>query len=174
MSANRTRGVWYLALGLAAFVAAACQPAAPPAPDHAAAQQPVLDAFLGGWNTGNLDGLDAVLAANIRRRSSGGTMDANSLEEQKAVMTQLRTTYPDATVVADETIHLENATIVRWTFTGTNTGPGEIPPTGMSVTVSGMSLLRFADGKISEELVYFDSADWLTQLGYTMVPPAAE
>lgn len=174
MTASRTRGTWYLTLGLTAFFAAACQPAAAPAPDYAAAQQPLLDAFVAGWNTGNLDGMDAVLAPNMMRRSPGAGMNANGLEEQKAVMTQLRTAYPDAQVVQDETIHLENAAIVRWTFTGTNTGPGDAPPTGKSVSISGMTLLRFADGKITEELVYFDSGDWMTQLGYTMVPPAAE
>lgn len=36
-----------------------------------------------------------------------------------------------------------------------------------------MTLLRFADGKVAEELVYFDMGDWMTQLGYTMTPPAA-
>jgi len=173
MSAHRTRGAWYLALGLTLFIASACQPAAPATPDYAAIQQPVLDAFLVGWNTGNMDGMDAVLAPNMMRRSSGAGLEANTREEQLAVMAQLRTTYPDAKVVADETIHLPNAAVVRWTFTGTNTGPGDIPPTGKSVKISGMTLLRFADGKVSEELVYFDGGDWMTQLGYTMVPPAA-
>lgn len=36
-----------------------------------------------------------------------------------------------------------------------------------------MTLLRFADGKVAEELVCFDSGDWMTQLGYAMTPPAA-
>jgi steroid delta-isomerase-like uncharacterized protein len=158
---------------LAAFFAAACQPAAAPAPDYAAVQQPAIDAYLGGWSTGNLDGLDAALAPNVMRRSSAG-MNADNLDELKAAMTALRTAYPDAKVVSDETIHMPNAAVLRWTFTGTNTGPGDTPPTGKSVSLSGLTLLRFADGKITEEHVAFDAADWYTQLGYTITPAAAE
>jgi predicted ester cyclase len=77
-------------------------------------------------------------------------------------------------LVLDETIHLPNAAIVRWTATGTNTGPGDIPPTGKSVRNTGMDLVRFMDGKVTETLLYFDTGDWMTQLGYTFVPPAAE
>ncbi len=170
MSAIWNRLTW-LTLPALALAALACQPAAEPAPDYAAMQQPVIDAYLMGWNAGNLDGMDAVLATNFTRRAPGEGMNASNLEEQMAVMNNLRTAYPDAKVVADETIHMPNAAVVRWTFTGTNTGPGDAPPTGKSVTLSGMTLLRFAEGKISEELVYFDAGSWMTQLGYTMTPP---
>ena len=171
MRITSTRTTWTLALGLGALAVAACQPAAPPAPDYAAIQQPAVDAYLAGWSTGNLEGLDAAMAANVMRRSSAG-MNADNLDELKAAMTTLRTAYPDAKVVSDETIHMPNAAVLRWTFTGTNTGPGDAPPTGKSVSLSGLTLLRFADGKITEEHVAFDAADWYRQLGYTITPPA--
>jgi steroid delta-isomerase-like uncharacterized protein len=174
MSTSRTQGTWYLALGLAAFAAAACQPPAPAARDHAAVQQPPLDALVAGWNTGNVDGLDAGTSPDVQRRSPGGTSDANGLAELKEVVTTFRTTYPDVNVTLSETYHLENLAITHWTATGTNTGPGDIPPTGKSFRVSGVSLLRYIDGKMTEELVYFDSAEWMLQLGYTIEPPAAE
>ena len=176
MSTTATRRAWYLALGLGIFAAAACQPAATPpaAPDYAAVQQPALDALLDGWNNGNLDGLDAVSSPDFQRRSPGGTSDANSLAEMKEVVTAFRTTYPDFNVALSEVYHLENLAIGHWTATGTNTGPGEIPPTGKAVRITGMAMLRFIDGKLTEELAYFDMADWMTQLGYTIEPPAAE
>jgi steroid delta-isomerase-like uncharacterized protein len=174
MSASRTRRAWFLALGLAAFVAAACQPPAPAAPDYAAVQQPPIEAFLDAWNNGNVDGLDAVLSPDIQRRSPGGTSDANGLAELKEVVNTFRATYPDFRVEVTETYHLENLAIGHWTATGTNTGPGDIPPTGKAVRISGISMLRYIDGKITEELVYYDSADWMTQLGYTIEPPVAE
>ena len=60
-----------------------------------------------------------------------------------------------------------------WTFAGTNTGPGATPPTGKSVKLSGATRLRFQDGKIVEELVFFDALDWQNQLGFTSMPPAS-
>ena len=174
MSAIRTRRVWYLVLGLGVFAAAACQPPAPAAPDYAAVQQPPIDSFLDAWNTGNVDGLDAFMSPDIQRRSPGGTSDANGLAELKEVVSAFRATYPDFNVALSETYHLENLTIGHWTATGTNTGPGDIPPTGNSIRISGLTMLRYIDGKITEEEVYFDSADWLMQLGYTIEPPVAE
>lgn len=171
MTAIRTRRAWYLVLGLGVFAAAACQPPAPAAPDYAAVQQPPLDAFLVAWNTGNVDGLDAVMSPDIQRRTPRGMSDANSLAELKEVVQAFRTTYPDLNVALSETYHLENLAIAHWAATGTNTGPGDIPPTGKSFRSSGMSMLRYVDGKITEELVYFDTADWLLQLGYTLEPP---
>ena len=60
-----------------------------------------------------------------------------------------------------------------WTFTGTNSGPGAMPPTGKSVKLSGATRVRYQDGKIVEELVFFDVLDWQTQLGFTLTPPAS-
>ncbi len=174
MSMTRTRRAWYLALGLGVFAAVACQPPAPAAPDYAAVQQPILDAALDAWNNGNVDGLDAVMSPDFQRRSPGGASDANGLAEMKEVVNGFRTTYPDFKVEVTEVYHLENLAIVHWIATGTNTGPGDVPPTGKAVRTSGMAMLRFIDGKLTEELAYFDMADWLTQLGYAIEPPAAE
>lgn len=169
------RARWPLALvGLCALAAAACQPAPAPAPDYAAMRQPIVDAVLDGWNNGNLDGLDAVLSADVKRRSPRGMSDAENLAEFKEVMSGLRAAYPDARVTVDEAHYLEDAGFVLWTFTGTHTGVDEIPATGRSVSVSGITALRFADGMLAEEHVVYDMSDWLMQLGYTMVPPAAE
>ena len=104
-----------------------------------------------------------------RREAPGTSTDATSLAQYKDAVNRIRTAYPDLKLVLDETIHLPNAAIIRWTATGTNTGP-----TGKSVRNTGMDLVRFMDGKVTETLVYFDTGDWMTQLGYTFVPPAAE
>ncbi len=58
-------------------------------------------------------------------------------------------------------------------FASPNTGPGAAPPTGKSVKLSGSTFIRYQEGKIAEEIVYFDVLDWQMQLGYTMTPPAA-
>ncbi|MGH8863962.1 MAG: ester cyclase [Burkholderiales bacterium] len=146
--------------------------AAPAPPDYAAQYQPALDAHIGGWNGSNLDGLSAGIADNVQRRSSGG-FSADSLEGLKKVMTDLRIGFPDAKVVLDESYFMKGLSFHLWTFTGTNTGPGTVPATGKASKVSGATLIRYnQDNKIVEELVYFDAADWYTQLGYTITPPA--
>jgi len=156
-----------LAVGLLSL--AGC--AAPAPPDYAAQYQPAMDAYIAGWNEGNLDGLDATMTADLKRRSSGG-MSADGIAAQKKVMIDLRTAYPDTKVVLDESHFMQDRSFHLWTFTGTNTGPGATPPTGKSVKLSGATFVRYQDGKIAEELVYFDVLDWQLQLGYTLTPPA--
>lgn len=146
--------------------------AAPAPPDYAAQYQPAMDAYIAGWNEGNLDGLDAAMNADIKRRSPGG-LDSDGMAAQKQVMTDLRLSYPDTLVVLDESHFMKDLSFHLWTFTGTNTGPGAAPPTGKSVKLTGSTLVRYRDGKIAEELVYFDVLDWQMQLGYTLTPPAS-
>jgi ketosteroid isomerase-like protein len=159
-----------LAAGL--LVLAGC--AAPAPPDYAAQQQPAVDAYLAAWSGADLGGLDAVMTPDIKRRSPAG-LNSDGVEALKKVMSDVRTAYPDAKVVSDESHHMKDLSFMLWTFTGTNTGPGpgEAQPTGKSVKLSGSTLMRYREGKIAEEIVNFDVLDWQMQLGYTLTPPAA-
>ena len=112
------------------------------------------------------------MTADVKRQSPG-RLSSDGLDALKKVMTDLRTAYPDAKVVLEENYHMQDRSFLLWTFTGTNTGPGAAPPTGKSVMLTGATFMRYQDGKIAEERVYFDVLDWQMQLGYTMIPPAA-
>ena len=63
-------------------------------------------------------------------------------------------------------------------MTGTHTGPlntpnGPIPPTGKSIDLHSLSILRFEDDRVASEHNYFDQLDMLTQLGLAPTPSAA-
>ena len=133
--------------------------------------QAIVDALIAGWNDGNLDGLDAALDANyVRKAPAALNSDAASLAEFKEVVTKFRGAFPDAHVTIDEVHYIDNRAFFRWTFTGTNTGPGDFPVTGKAVSVSGSTHCRFSGGKLTEELVFFDSLDMLIQLGLAEAP----
>jgi steroid delta-isomerase-like uncharacterized protein len=128
-----------------------------------------VNALLAAWNEGDLEGLDAYLAPDtIRRAPASANSDANSLRELKEVITSFRTRFPDAKVTVHELTFHGNRAFAEWTFTGTNTGPGDFPPTGRPVRFDGSSFHQYADGKLVEERVYFDGMDMMTQLG--MIP----
>ncbi len=150
------------------LLAGACQPAAP---NHEAALRPAVDAIREAWNAGNMDGLDAHFSADVMRRAPGAAVPSQGLDGLKAVITQFRTAYPDFRIVFDDVWYTENNAFARWTVTGTNTGPGETPPTGKAITVSGLTRLQYENGMAVMEDVYFDTMGWLQQLGYTVSPP---
>ena len=157
-------------LGVAALAAAVLVIACQPQTDYAASMQPTVDALVDAWNTGNVDQLDGVVAADFRRRAPGAEM-VEGIDGFKEVIRNFRTAYPDLRLVLDDAYYQENMAFVRWTFTGTNTGAGDMPPTGKAVENSGFTALHFEDGMYTFEDVYFDQLSWMEQLGYTVVPP---
>ncbi len=89
----------------------------------------------------------------------------------KKYVATVRTAYPDLNVKIDEIIVKGDRLILRYTSTGTNTGPGRIPPTGKKIKFSAVSIIRVVNGKIAEQLTYYNQAALLRQLGFTFTPP---
>jgi len=133
-----------------------------------------LEALITAWSEGKLDALDTFLSAEtVRRAPASLKSDANSLAELKTVITKFRTAFPDAKVTLLEAFYQDGRSFGRWRFTGTNTGPGDFPPTGKAVKIEGGSFGRYSGGKLVEEIVYFDALDMMAQLGLVAPPPAS-
>ena len=127
------------------------------------------------WSEGNYALLDELYSPEIVRHEVNIMEDLVGTKEYKDNVTWERTTYPDFNVIADEVFVKDDRVVLRWTVTGTNTGPrGDQPATGKRVQFSGININRVIDGKIVEEWVYFNMADVLKQLGYTFSPPSVE
>ena len=141
--------------------------------DYSKELKPLFDKYYEVWETGNLDELDVIVDPNFVRHSDAGT-SVEGLENLKKMISGFRTAFPDLKVVSNEEIYSENKFAGRWTFSGTNTGPGEMPPTGKAVTMWGINIIHFKDGKIVEEWDSFDNVPLLEQLGYMITPPAGE
>jgi len=150
----------------------ACQPPAPAnaPPDYAATLGPVVDKLIAVWNTQNYAVLDSIMPADFRRTAPNG--NASGPAEMKDFMKQLHTAYPDFHIVLDEGAYTANLAFIEWTVTGTNTGDAATKATGKPIKISGATILKFRDGKITEEIVYFDTATLQAQLGVPVVPHA--
>ncbi len=85
-----------------------------------------------------------------------------------------RRTYPDFKVEIEETVYQKGKIAMIWTVTGTNTGPGEVPPTGRTINGKGISVYHLRDGKIKDEWLSNNNLLFMMQLGYTLVPPPSE
>lgn len=83
-----------------------------------------------------------------------------------------RNTFSDFNLAIIEMLVKDSVIVVHWTVTGTQDGPmGDLPPTGKKIKVSGLTLFRTANGRITEEWIYYDRLESRTQLGFTLVPP---
>lgn len=140
-------------------------------PDPSKELKPLVDKYVEVWNSGNLGDLDAIINSTYAYHSNQSP-DANGLDGLKKVISGFRTSYPDVKIVLDDVIYSENEASCKWSLTGTNTGPGEIPPTGKPVKQWGVSIVHFANGKITGEWVAFDNQSFMEQLGFKMMPPS--
>lgn len=116
----------------------------------AASNEAALATFYSVYNTKEYDSLDAVLAPGFRRVGSDGSTEG--LAEWKAYLRQLHTTYSDFRIEVREIVFSGDRAATHWTVTA------KAAASGRPVTISGMSRLRFENGRIAEQVAYFDPA----------------
>jgi len=74
--------------------------------------------------------------------------------------------FPDYHTEIEDQFADGDRVVIRWRSSGTHLGEFQgIAPTGRKITVSGITISRFADGKIAESWVGFDTQDLMRQLG---------
>lgn len=74
--------------------------------------------------------------------------------------------FPDYRTEIEDQFADGDRVVIRWRSSGTHLGEFQgIAPTGKKITVSGITISRFADGKIAESSVGFDTQDLMRQLG---------
>ncbi len=75
------------------------------------------------------------------------------------------TAFPDATINLEDMIGEGDTIAFRFTIRGTHTGTfAGIPPTGKTVTLTGMDFVRIVNGKIAEIWSNQDTLSMLQQL----------
>jgi len=135
------------------------------------AMKAIVDQWLEVWNTNNLALVDKIFTPTAVRHEVG-VAKREGTDALKQHVGGLRTIYPDFKATSEAPIIKGDRIVVFGEYSGTNTGPGDIPPTGKKVTGLYCAIFRIVGGKIAEEWLFYNQAAVLTQLGYTITPPA--
>lgn len=131
-----------------------------------------LDKYISYWNSARFDDIGEIMAEDFEIMESPDYVPQIGINSFKKLITNTRTAFPDFKLEINETVYEKDKVALIWTVTGTNNGPGEIPPTGRTINGKGISVIHFKDGKIKDEWLGNNNLLWLMQLGYTLVPPA--
>lgn len=108
---------------------------------------------------------DSLIATNVVLRNPPAVV--RSLAEYKQGMSAFHAAFPDLHFTIEDEIADGNRIAIRWTMRATNRGEYQgRPPTGKTVTVTGISLFHIADGKIQEIIVSMDRLGQFQQLGW--------
>lgn len=125
------------------------------------------------WNRGNLDVLTELIATDFVRHTPLRPDGIRGVEGFKQHVAATRAAFPDAEFTIDDEIAEGDTVVNRWTFRGTHRGDfGGITPTGRTVAVTGIAIVRFQGGQIAEIWDEADALGLLRQLG--VIPAASQ
>lgn len=92
-------------------------------------------------------------------------------EGYRALFTQMRSAFPDMKVELAAVVADEEAIAFAYTFTGTQQGSlMGVPATGKKVTIRGLQISKFRNGKMVERWGSSDQLGMLQQIGATAIP----
>jgi steroid delta-isomerase-like uncharacterized protein len=115
------------------------------------------------WNERNLAVIDEVIAPDCVQHNAGVPPGREGIIQ---FFRMIDTAFPNARVTIEDMIAEADRVVWRFSIRATHTGPFQgIPPTGRSVTITGMNIVRMADGQVVESWGQQDNLGLLQQLG---------
>lgn len=123
------------------------------------------------FNTGDLAGVEALIAPNVIDHQQIPGIDAQGLEGFKFLVNMMHEAYPDMTSSLDDLLDSGDKVVARSTMRGTNTGPlMGMPPTGKAIEVQAIDIVRFENGLAVEHWGITEDLKMMQQLG--LIPSA--
>jgi len=122
--------------------------------------------FIQVWGNGNLDIIDELADPSISVHYPSIPKIINSSKIFKQVMESFRSAFPDSVIRIDEEIAENDNVVLQWSFSGTHKGNMlGIPPSGMAVSWTGITIYHIAHGKVVLERGEEDFRGFLRQIG---------
>ena len=123
------------------------------------------------WNRGDLDVCYEVMAPAAVYHGPHMPTGRGDRETWKRAIAMYRSAFPDSHVTYEDLHVCGDIVVGRWSATGTQTGPlPGLEPTGRPIALGGITIYRFADGKISEAWEQLDMLGMWQQLGAVTLP----
>src|SRR5450755_2566596 len=126
--------------------------------------------FEDAYNTGNVGLLEELLTLTyVDHKAPPGTPSGPTGIAQVIMM--FRQAFPDLHFTIEDQVAEGDQVATRYTFRGTQQGElMGIPPTGKQVSIGGISIYRFTDGKMQQAWIEYDMLGLLQQLGVVPLP----
>jgi steroid delta-isomerase-like uncharacterized protein len=103
------------------------------------------------WSSGDLEGLDSLVAPDVVHHDPYDPHAADGLEGLKRSIAMNRDAFPDLELTIEDQVAEGDRVATRWTATMTHEGQlGGMAATGRRVTLTGITIERFENGKVVE------------------------
>ncbi len=117
------------------------------------------------WGKGSLAAVDELFATDFVFNYPVPGVKPDR-EGYKQTVTEMFAPFADTECPVEDMVAEGDKVAIRWTWRGTHQGEFMgVAPTGKRVTITGISILRIAGGKIVEEWGEMDNLGMMQQLG---------
>ena len=133
--------------------------------------EPLINAYVNVWNTGNVNALDTLAAKNFELRIDPTFTPILGIDSLKKSITITRRMFPDFKVNIDKKILTGDTVLLgTWTITGTYSKNLKSSIAGKKISVPGFSVIFFSGDKITGEWIAYSDLTMMGQLGFRIVP----
>jgi steroid delta-isomerase-like uncharacterized protein len=126
------------------------------------------------FNQGNVSVVDQLFAPDFVEHEELPAGIPNDRDGVIQLTTMLRSAFPDFNATIDDILAEGDKVIIRMTWRGTQEGEFMgLPPSGKSISVGVIDIIRIVDGKVVEHWGQMDSMGMMQQLGAIPAPSQA-
>lgn len=114
----------------------------------------------------NLNALDEVIATNVQLHDPASPSAKSGLQSIKQIESSYINSFPNKSIKIDNIFGSDDYVAVKWTCKGTQKGEFRgFAPTNKAFTITGTSIYRVNDGKVTEIRQNWDRLGLLEQIG---------
>jgi steroid delta-isomerase-like uncharacterized protein len=118
------------------------------------------------WSTGELERLDDLVAGDVVHHDPYDPNGADGLDGMKRTIELNRRAFPDMRLEVEDQIAEGDKVVTRWRGEMTHRGElGGAAPSGKQVTITGITIDRFENGRIVEAWRSMDTLGLLRGIG---------
>jgi steroid delta-isomerase-like uncharacterized protein len=115
------------------------------------------------WNHGRRETIAEIMTPECVVHD--GATDSRGPSGFYPFFDRMNATFSEIHLVVEDTMAERDAACIRWTFTAKHTGGGlGIPPTGKTVHITGITVLRASAGRIVEAWQNWDMLGMMEQI----------
>ena len=116
------------------------------------------------WNKKNPALISELFASNCLLHTPDGEL--RGVEGAQQLLSAYGTGFPDFHITIDDTVAEGDKVALRYGFGGTHKGQlGPVPASGKRVATSGITIFRFAGGKVADARFEWDRVSLRQQIG---------
>ncbi len=118
------------------------------------------------WNQRNRDAIDRLITADYVHHDGHGIEVQKGIEGYKKFVSVYLDAFSDLRFTIEDEVSADDKIVTRWIVTGTHDGDlPDLPRTGRSISLTGITIARVIDGKVAESWNNWDVLGMMQQLG---------